>query len=229
MRIKPMLQLARTECGLCCVAMICRYYGKGKTVSYYRQFLKSGRDGSSAKDVFTLLVSNGVNASLKLFDAHDLDRITGPAIVMLDNNHFVILEKNRGRNTVVVVDPAIGRFKLNKSELIRRIGKIIILTRNSEMRLREKLHCGNYELQCNNELFKIGFCNKFLPIAVIISEILHKFGILIALIYLKNFIDLYDSFTPQILCIALVFSGFILMMITLQNYLTSKMESVIED
>ena len=47
MKIKPILQLTKTECGICCLSMLARYYGYSMPIKYYREKVDIGRDGVS--------------------------------------------------------------------------------------------------------------------------------------------------------------------------------------
>ena len=38
-------QMQQTECGLCCTAMILRYYKSNEPLSELREYLDAGRDG----------------------------------------------------------------------------------------------------------------------------------------------------------------------------------------
>ncbi|HEL1037942.1 TPA: hypothetical protein TVE81_002016, partial [Streptococcus equi subsp. zooepidemicus] len=48
-KLIPTLQIAQTECGLCCVRTILEYYGFDISITELRQIEEPGRDGLSTK------------------------------------------------------------------------------------------------------------------------------------------------------------------------------------
>jgi len=109
-------QLLQNECGLCCVAMILRYYGSHDTLFSLRENTDVGRDGLQMSQLKKLLTIRGFETKVYRGDAEALNNVKCPAIIYWANNHYVVLEKIDGRKTVIV-DPSIGRRRIDKKEL----------------------------------------------------------------------------------------------------------------
>ncbi|ACM60213.1 ABC-type bacteriocin/lantibiotic exporter with double-glycine peptidase domain [Caldicellulosiruptor bescii] len=109
-------QLQQAECGLCCVAMILRYYGSYFTLNNLREYLDIGRDGTTIRQLVNLM--NKLNLKTKLYECstEGLYYIELPAILFWEQRHFVILERI-DEKYAYIVDPACGRRKLTVSEL----------------------------------------------------------------------------------------------------------------
>lgn len=124
-------QTQKTECGLCCVCMINRYYKNYITMEELRQKLEVGRDGSSFQQLVELL--NTYNFTVKSYKipANKLHKIKLPAIVFWGNNHFIILEKVKN-NVFTIVDPAIGRLKLDIGEFEEKYTEYIVVPEPNE-------------------------------------------------------------------------------------------------
>lgn len=61
-RIKHVPQLIQTECGLCCIVMLNRYYGNNIDLNDLRDYVKPGRDGVGLS-MLCDISSNGKNMS----------------------------------------------------------------------------------------------------------------------------------------------------------------------
>lgn len=81
-RIKPILQLTRTECGICCLAMLTSYYGFEKPIRYFRKKMDTGRDGVSVSIMSNILKEIGFNVSYYRLSKIDFEKnIFIPAII----------------------------------------------------------------------------------------------------------------------------------------------------
>ncbi len=128
-RIEPLRQLTRTECGLCCVAMVSQYHGFTKPISYFRKILDVGRDGSSIRDIIKLFDRINIDAVTIKFSLEKFKEESKPLILIFDNKHFVVLERyKKCIKKFSICDPAIGRFDINRQELLERAGKYAITT-----------------------------------------------------------------------------------------------------
>lgn len=140
-KIKPIVQLAMAECGLCCAAMISQYYGFEKPINYFRSHLEIGRDGSNIKQIVKLFSTIGIEAKVYRVTSDICKNILSPAMVILDNKHFVVVERYIAKRCkYVVVDPAIGRYEIAENEFYDRMGIYIIITHvgNEFRKIKEK-------------------------------------------------------------------------------------------
>lgn len=110
-------QTQKTECGLCCVCMINRYYQNYLTMEELREKMEVGRDGSSFQQLVQLLNAYHLSTKNYRIPIEELYKIHLPAIIFWGNNHFIILEKvHQKKKRFTIVDPAIGRLKLSLDE-----------------------------------------------------------------------------------------------------------------
>lgn len=183
-KIKPLLQLTRTECGLCCIAMICQFFGKYKPMSYYRKFLQGGRDGASIKEIVDVLNQLGIKSVVKRYDSADLKKIKNPILSIIDNNHFVVIEKNKKNSKIVVNDPAIGKTVIDRIELEKKIGEIIVVTEKTNEFKEEK-----EKLEEWKSFVKIMISEKTALFFYVLLSIIIYLGIMFLPILIQQFID----------------------------------------
>lgn len=117
-RVPELLQFETTECGASCVAMVLAYFGRWEPIDRLRQICGTTRDGISAGAL--VRAARLLNLQAKGFGvtATELGTLPMPQILFWNFNHFVVLERIKGE-WVDIVDPAVGRRRLNMAELER--------------------------------------------------------------------------------------------------------------
>lgn len=120
-------QLQQTECGLCCVAMILRYYKSYESLSELRNLMEAGRDGLRLNEIKELLDSLNFNSKAYKTTMEGLLMIDSPCILYWNDNHFVVLEKTSKKH-FYIVDPAMGRLRLSYDEVERSFSGILLVT-----------------------------------------------------------------------------------------------------
>lgn len=115
-RVPEILQFESTECGTCCLAMVLAHFGRWEPMERMRQLCGSSRDGISAGAL--VRAAQALNLKAKGFGAPpaDLANLPMPQILFWNFNHFLVLERMSG-DWAEVVDPAVGRRRLHRSEL----------------------------------------------------------------------------------------------------------------
>jgi len=97
-------QFAENECGLCCIAMICSYYGFYNSIAYYRNCTNVGRDGLSLLQIYNIFLKLGFNCKVYQSERIDEEMLTnGPLIIHLTSNHYVVILKRR--KSIFLFDP----------------------------------------------------------------------------------------------------------------------------
>ncbi|ANC22992.1 MULTISPECIES: peptidase domain-containing ABC transporter [Bacillus cereus group] len=124
-------QLQQTECGLCCVTMILRYYNSNHSLSDLRKYLEPGRDGTGLKHLYRLLNEMGFHSRVYKTTVQGLKQIKLPAIIHWNENHFVVLEKIKN-NKFYIVDPALGRRRMLESEVEMMFSNYVLTTEPTE-------------------------------------------------------------------------------------------------
>ncbi len=113
----PMIfQAEANECGLACLAMVVSYFGRATDIRSLREASNLPAFGASLKHLTRAAAAASLKTrSLKL-ELGDIERLSTPAILHWDLDHFVVLKKCRG-GKVVIHDPAVGVRKYPLGEL----------------------------------------------------------------------------------------------------------------
>ena len=108
-------QLAGSDCGIACLAMILTWHGRFTTVRELRRDKRYGRDGVSAYRLAQLGREYGLETRALAIEIGDLSSLKMPVILHWNFCHFVVLESIGP--TAVIVDPSAGRFRCSLAEL----------------------------------------------------------------------------------------------------------------
>ncbi len=114
-RVPVILQMTPNECGAACLSMMLSYYGRETTINECRNFLKSGRDGLSARNIAQAGRDLGLRVRAFSMEPESLVQFREPVIVHWEFNHFMVLRRWKA-DGVDVVDPAVGRRRLTAEE-----------------------------------------------------------------------------------------------------------------
>ncbi len=126
------LQAENAECGLACIAMISSYYGYHQDMSSMRRSCHIDGQGSSLVQMMRTAGSQNFSSRAIRCEPEELSQFKQPVILHWDFNHYVVLKPSR-RNTIVILDPAIGRRKLSLAEIRRHFtGVVLEITPNNE-------------------------------------------------------------------------------------------------
>ena len=114
-RVPVILQSEAPECGIACLAMVASFHGHLTDLSAMRLRLSPSLKGVTLKHVSQVaeamsLAARGVQVQLE-----SLSKLTLPAVLHWDMNHFVVLTEVSRRH-ILVHDPARGRRKLTFAE-----------------------------------------------------------------------------------------------------------------
>ncbi|SHJ46970.1 ABC-type bacteriocin/lantibiotic exporter, contains an N-terminal double-glycine peptidase domain [Nocardiopsis flavescens] len=124
-RVREVQQLTRTECGLCCVAMVLSAYGSRGTVARLRRDHETGRDGLSLREVASILRGYGMRVRSFRAGTDKLGELRLPLVAHWNDNHLVVVEEVTD-STVTVVDPASGRRRYPIREFESHYSGIVI-------------------------------------------------------------------------------------------------------
>lgn len=133
MKIKPVMQVTNSECGLCCVSMVAQWFGCSKPMRHYRQYIDAGRDGISVKHICELFDKIGMKPSIVRMNTEALGAIKHPFIACVTNDHFVVVEKiNLKKNKLFLIDPAQGRTIVEIGDFIDKAEGFAIISEPGE-------------------------------------------------------------------------------------------------
>lgn len=122
MRSVPFIeQMERSECGICCLKMLVKYYKS--SVSFYelQERLSVGRDGISMYNLAATAESIGFKCKAVKLTVDGMNSIPFPVILHWEKNHYVILECIK-KDTYFIVDPAKGKIRLTSAEVEKGFG-----------------------------------------------------------------------------------------------------------
>ena len=98
------LQTEMTECGLACLAMVARFHGHDVDLNSLRaKYLLSMR-GTSLKQIIKIAGELSLSPRALRVDLDQLHKLATPAILHWDLNHFVVLERVKG-DQLIIIDP----------------------------------------------------------------------------------------------------------------------------
>lgn len=100
-------QVDEMDCGVACLAMVCRAFGKRVSPGRLRSMMHTSVDGTSLGDIVSAAIELGLAARTARVSRDNLDKMPMPAIVHWQDYHWVVLVEVR-KNKVRVADPAIG-------------------------------------------------------------------------------------------------------------------------
>lgn len=118
-------QMQQTECGLCCTAMILRYYRSNESLSDLRKYLESGRDGLRISQIRDYFKYRGFETHIYKASPKSLSKILTPSIIFWNNEHFVVLEKVT-KSYFIIIDPAFGRRKIDVANFEKAYSNIVL-------------------------------------------------------------------------------------------------------
>lgn len=117
---KAYQQLEHSDCGITCIRMICRYYGKDITLRQLRSMCDVSRLGISMNDIVSCLRTLQFEVAAVKVTAEEVWRMPLPAILFWNQNHFVVLYKmDSKRRRFHVADPAYGKVSFSEADFMK--------------------------------------------------------------------------------------------------------------
>lgn len=108
------------QCGISCMAMICRFHGKTFSLQWLEKHCGASREGVSLKALEDLGATLGLGCVAGKARVKDLRDCPLPCILHWNQNHFVVLYRiDRGGTRFWIADPAKGRYRLRISQFTR--------------------------------------------------------------------------------------------------------------
>jgi ABC-type bacteriocin/lantibiotic exporter with double-glycine peptidase domain len=113
------LQASSVDCGAACLVMVCRANNVLLTLEEATERLQCKDRGVSMLTLKSTIESYGLHTGGLLLSAKDLPRLRLPAILFVEQSHFVVLDSCGRANFFFLRDPAIGRIVLGVGSLER--------------------------------------------------------------------------------------------------------------
>lgn len=106
MRFKSYRQLENSDCGITCIRMIAKYYGKNIPLKELRSMADISKLGISVKDIINGFNSIHMDASAVCMSIEDIYRMPCPAIIYWRQRHFVIVYRTNKRKNYLHSRPS---------------------------------------------------------------------------------------------------------------------------
>ena len=103
-------------CGVACLSMICRYYGKKESSKYLLNCCRPTSEGVSMLTLNDAAIALGFRAVCARISPPKLVQNSFPCILHWNQNHFVVLYKVKKGKKFYVADPGKGLVKYNLEE-----------------------------------------------------------------------------------------------------------------
>jgi ABC-type bacteriocin/lantibiotic exporter with double-glycine peptidase domain len=126
------LQDRSSNCGVAALMMVLEHYGI--KASQRNMELKAGLKfgGASLFALKEMAQAAGISAEGWMLSPEDLRRVQLPAILFVENHHFVVVDSIDGKDILFVRDPAVGRLKIPRRRAIDIWkGETLVITRAS--------------------------------------------------------------------------------------------------
>lgn len=106
------------QCGVACLSMICRYYGKYYSLEQLSDLCGVSTEGVSLKAISNVAANLGMETLSVRVTERQLSEIPLPCILHWNQNHFVVLYKiDKKDKTFYISDPAKGQYKVDTDNL----------------------------------------------------------------------------------------------------------------
>lgn len=119
MAFKVIYQKDAMQCGIACLAMICRHYGRRLSLGYLEEFCTPTAEGVSMKGISDGAEALGMKATGCVVATDELKELPLPCVLHWEQNHFTVLYRVTKRK-FHVADPAKGLVAYNRNDFESR-------------------------------------------------------------------------------------------------------------
>ncbi|TRV42946.1 MAG: peptidase domain-containing ABC transporter [Microcystis panniformis Mp_MB_F_20051200_S9] len=154
-RFPCVLQLGESDCGAACLASIAKHSGYTIPISYIRDCVGTGQQGTTLLGLKRGAEVLGFHAQAVKGSAEILDKFNSiplPAVIHWMGYHWVVLY-GRKRRKYVIADPAVGVRYLSRRELIEGWQNYIMLILEADP-VRLALTQDNYKVNNLEQIFQ---------------------------------------------------------------------------
>lgn len=110
-------QQSSSDCGIACLSMISRYWGKRLPIHFLRELADVGRAGTSLKNLGKTAERIGFQSRPVRASFSRLENQANPWIAHWQGTHYIVVYQVSG-NKVVMADPAMGRRSITRQAFL---------------------------------------------------------------------------------------------------------------
>lgn len=191
------------QCGLTCIAIICRYYGINISLTDLENACGSQIYGVNLHTMNMLARDLGFNSLCVKTNIDKLSEAPLPLILHWNHNHFVVLYKKSKRNNkeyYYISDPAKGKYRLKEKDFLshwtnenKGIALILGTPQNKREELNgSKINLSKSSIKSNSEL-------SFLTLCKILYKYKKQFLKIIATLFIIAISQLIFPFLTQLI------------------------------
>ena len=128
--VPVVIQAGRTDCGIAALVMLARSFGIDCSVASLRRQFGQHVGQPSLQSILDLAGLIGLSVRAVRMDLVEIEKLSVPAILHWELDHFVVLVRRRG-NRFTINDPVCGRRELLRSDFSNGFTGIAVLVDKS--------------------------------------------------------------------------------------------------
>jgi ABC-type bacteriocin/lantibiotic exporter with double-glycine peptidase domain len=126
------LQRKRNDCGPASLKMIFNHVAIPATLPELTEELALTRAGTSMLALKDAAERRGLHADGWRLTTRDLAKISGPIVLLIHGNHFVVMDSISAEHEIFIRDPALGRLRMGLHRLAGMWrGETLVFFRNN--------------------------------------------------------------------------------------------------
>lgn len=130
-------QSEHSECGITSVTMMLNYLGIRTSLNSLRDTYGVPKGGNTLFQLKAILEDFGIeSAGARVKDINFFKDNNRPCILFWDKKHYVVFEKIN-YNSVIVVDPALGRKKYTYKEFMNHFSNVVLLVTSTSSKIAQ--------------------------------------------------------------------------------------------
>lgn len=121
MGLKIVRQKDSMQCGVACLAMICRHFGADYSIDFLSRYCHATTEGVSMKGIKDVAEKLGLDAEGGKLSVDELVEAPMPCILHWNQNHFVVLYRvAKGGRRFYIADPAKGKICYSRETFVKK-------------------------------------------------------------------------------------------------------------
>ena len=106
------------QCGIACLAMVCKHYGKEFSIETLSRYCFASTEGVSLLGISEAANKLGLHSVCGRVSMEQMQQAPLPCILHWNQNHFVVLYKQKQGNKFYIADPGKGLITYSQKEFV---------------------------------------------------------------------------------------------------------------